>query len=522
MDINRKIGQLFTVGFSGKKITENLRKLIHDYSIGGIILFRENVGTPQELFQLIQDLQNEARAAGYQYPLLIGIDEENGTVKRLGNRSDGYPGAMSLSATGNSQNAFDIGQATGEDLRKFGINWNFAPVLDVNNNPDNPVIGVRSFGETPEQVMDFGINLMKGLQSSGTATALKHFPGHGDTNEDTHHALPEIRHDLSRLNRIELKPFKKAILEGADSIMTAHILFPAIEPEKDKPATLSKNVITGLLRDELNFDGVVVTDALEMDAIAETIGIPNAAVTALKAGVDNLLIGHLPEEQIKAIIKVRKAVELGEISKERIEESFNRMTRLKEKYTSWSEIANRKNSKIDDFYNKEYSDLAERIYQESVTVVREGEAIKKDSSVLVLQPKDVSTTVAEGIESENRLLAEQVEKYIPNTDIQIVGTHLDETEKTNLVNKMEKVDHVILGTITVSDTDNLIEFINEVDLGKKLNVIAMKNPYIGGQFKDINYWINTYEANKYPIDLAVRTLLGDVKPSGNSPVTLDV
>lgn len=521
MDIQREIGQLFTVGFSGKKITNNVIKLIHEYYVGGIILFRENIGTPQELIRLIQDLQQEARAAGYKHPLLIGIDEENGTVKRLGSGNDGYPGAMSLSATQNSQYAYDIGKATGEDLRNLGINWNFAPVLDVNNNPNNPVIGVRSFGETPEQVSEFGIRLMKGLQNAKIATSVKHFPGHGDTNVDSHHSLPIIKHDLLRLEKLELKPFKKAISEGTDSIMTAHILFPALEMNENRPATLSKNVITGLLRDKLNFDGVVVTDALEMSAIHETIGISSAAVEALKAGADNLLIGHLVKEQMKAISRVRKAVKTGEISKERIKESVKRMKILKEKYISWSDLDNLAENKAEIFYNDKYKELTKKIYKESVTLVQEGEKINPNASVLILQPQDELRTIAEDTTADDYTLTSVTKRYIKDVDVEIIGNNLTSEDKSMILEKAKKVDYIILGTISINQNDNLIDFINELSKDKKINIISMKDPYLGKSFKNINYWINTYEMNELPIEIAIQTLLGKIKPSGRSPVTLE-
>ncbi|HLR92520.1 MAG TPA: glycoside hydrolase family 3 protein, partial [Atopostipes sp.] len=231
LNIKQKIGQLFVVGFPGKELTVELKQMIHEYHIGGVILFAHNIGSPDEVLNLTTSLQKEAKQAGYKYPMLIAIDEENGTVKRLGEGAGEYPGAMALSATNHSEYAYEVGKATGDDLYQLGINWNFAPVLDVNNNPSNPVIGVRSFGETPEMVSEFGIEFMRGLQNAGVATAVKHFPGHGDTNTDSHYALPKINHDIERLHKVELVPFKKAIEKGADSIMTAHIVFPALEPE---------------------------------------------------------------------------------------------------------------------------------------------------------------------------------------------------------------------------------------------------------------------------------------------------
>lgn len=521
MNIKRAVGQLFTVGFEGKKMNQKLIKMIHDYYIGGIVLFRENIGTPKELIQLIQDIQNEAKSAGYKKPLFISIDEENGTVKRLGSKYEGYPGAMSISASGNSQYAFDIGKALGKDLKRLGINWNFSPVLDINNNPNNPVISVRSFGETPDQVSKYGIKLMKGLQESGVVATAKHFPGHGDTDVDSHMALPKIAHDLEKLEKVELKPFKKAINEGVDCIMTAHILFPALESEKNRPATLSKNVITGLLRNKLGFNGIVVTDALEMKAISEGIGISNAAVEAIKAGVDNLLIGHLENEQIKAMSTVIKSVKDGDISQNRIEESLNRINTIKDKYLNWPDLDKDIPSKSEKFYSIENNELINNIYEESVTIVKKGNKIDRDSSVLVLQPKDNLRTIAEDTRNDDYIFTNIVKKYIKNVDIKYIDNNLTEEEKLNIMKKLKNINHIILGTISIEEEDNILDFINQISEERSLNIISMKNPYVGKYFDHVNYWINTYEMNKVPIEIAIQTLLSEKWPTGKSPINLD-
>lgn len=518
--MKNRIGQLFIVGFPGKEITPELKNLIHEYNIGGVILFAYNIGTPKEVLELTTALQKEAKAAGYKYPLLIAIDEENGTVKRLGEGAGEYPGAMAISATKDSKYAYEIGKATGNDLLHLGINWNYAPVLDVNNNPNNPVISVRSFGETPEMVSEFGIEFMKGLQSSKIATALKHFPGHGDTNVDSHYALPIIEHDMKRLEKMELVPFKEAIAEGADSIMTAHIVFPALESEEGRPATLSKNIITGLLRKKLEFDGVIVTDALEMDAIAKTIGIANGSVEALKAGVDNVLIGHLPDEQLKALKRVEEAVNNGEIPIERIEESLTRVNKMKEKYLSWEALDLETPEVSEEFNSKEKQQLAQEAYENSVTVLKVGRNLSDKMRLLVLQPKDELRTVAEDVTEDNFTLTQTVKKYVANVDVEIITNSLSKEEKELILKKSKKADRVILGTMVAKKDDDIIQLAKKIGREKPIDIISMKSPYIGKWLSSSNYWINTYEPSKIPVDIAVRTLLGEVKPSGVSPVTL--
>ena len=292
----------------------------------------------QEILALTTELQRTAKEAGHEQPLLICIDQENGVVRRLGEGATIFPGAMLLGATDQPENAYKVGLATGKELKALGINWNLAPVLDVNNNADNPVIGVRSFGESAEKVSLFGKMAMKGMQDAGVITTLKHFPGHGDTNVDSHLDLPIIAHDMERLEEIELKPFVESIQEGADTIMSAHVYFPAIEDQQGVPATLSKKVITGLLRNKLQFNGVVTTDCMEMNAIANTIGTARGGVEAIKAGVDLIMVSHLHHLQKDTIDAIACAVESGEIDESTLNDAFERVTRLKEKYLTWDEL----------------------------------------------------------------------------------------------------------------------------------------------------------------------------------------
>lgn len=521
MDIKKTIGQLFVVGFPGKKITLEIKKLIHEYHIGSVILFSHNIGTTEEVLQLTKSLQKEAKDAGYEYPLLIAIDEENGTVKRLGNDAGEYPGAMAVSATRDLDVAYDLGLATGDDLLQLGINWNYAPVLDVNNNPNNPVIGVRSFGENPETVAKFGVATMKGLQNGGVATSIKHFPGHGDTNLDSHFWMPRIDHSIKRLNDVELVPFKAAINEGADSVMTAHIVFPALEPEEGRPATLSKNIITGLLREELDFKGVIVTDALEMKAISDNFGISEGAVEALNAGVDKVLIGHLPQEQFKALNRVEEAVMNGEISKKRIEESLERVYELKKKYTSWKTIGLENKPQVSKSFNSEKKqELAFKSYEKSVTVLKKGAQLKEDISVLVLQPKDEFSTIAEDIKEDNFILTQIIKKHLDNVEVEIVTNELTTEQYEELLQKTRKYNRIIAGTMSMDKNSSYIKLLQEISESRDVDLISMKSPYIGQEINNSNFWINTYEPTRIPVEIAIQTLLGNTEPTGESPVEL--
>lgn len=328
-ELRSQIGQLFMVGFDGLVPNDHITRLIQQKKVGGIILFRRNVQSPKQLSALCQQLQ-EINAQVSDLPLLISLDQEGGMVMRVEHGVTPLPSAMAFQAAGSIHDCEQLHRISGEEMRQIGINMLLAPVLDVNNNPLNPVIGVRAFGEDPDTVIHYGMAALRGLQSAGVITTAKHFPGHGDTSIDSHFAMPLIAHDRTRLDAIELPPFKAAIAQGVDAMMTAHVVFPAIEKEPGLPATLSKAVLTDLLRGELGFNGVIISDCLEMKAIVDGIGVTQAVLKTLQAGADIALISHQEERQQAAMDAVFAAVESGVISIERINESIQRIKKLKQ------------------------------------------------------------------------------------------------------------------------------------------------------------------------------------------------
>jgi len=331
-ELRKKIGQLFMVGFDALEPNEHITRLIQQHKVGGIILFRRNVESPEQVAALCQRLQ-EINAQVSDVPLLIALDQEGGMVMRIEEGVTPIPSAMAFQAAGSVHDCEQLQRISGEEMRQIGINMMLAPVLDVNNNPANPVIGVRAFGEDADTVIQYGMAALRGLKSAGVITTAKHFPGHGDTSTDSHFALPLVPHDKARLDAVELPPFKAAIAQGVDAIMTAHVVFPAIEKQPGMPATLSKAVLTDLLRGELGFKGVIISDCLEMAAIANGIGVKGVtegAIKTLQAGADIALISHLEERQQAAMDAVFAAVESGVISVEQINESVQRIQKLKQ------------------------------------------------------------------------------------------------------------------------------------------------------------------------------------------------
>jgi beta-N-acetylhexosaminidase len=322
--LDRDVAGLFCIGFHGTSPSLEVLDLIRR-GVNGVILFSRNVAEAEQVAQLVGDLK---RAAGDR-PLLVSIDQEGGRVARL-RAAHGFtelPPMQALGRTRDADLARQVGALLGRELRAVGIDQDYAPCVDVNTNPQNPVIGDRSLSSDPAQVAWLGAALAQGLQSEGVAACAKHFPGHGDTSQDSHEGLPRLPHRLERLRRVELPPFAALARAGVASVMTAHVVFEAIDP--DRPATLSAPVLR-LLRDELGFEGCCISDDLEMKAVAEHFPLEETAPGCVLAGVDALLVCHSATVQHRAIDLVRQAVEDGRIPRERIDEARGRVRRLLE------------------------------------------------------------------------------------------------------------------------------------------------------------------------------------------------
>jgi beta-N-acetylhexosaminidase len=339
--------------------SEDIKTLITKHKVGAVILFQRNVSDGPQLLSLTESLQELAREA--EHPLFIGIDQENGLVTRIkAPIAAQMPGPMAMGATDDPSNAFKVASATAEVLKSFGINMNYAPIADINSEPKNPVIGVRSPSDDPETVGRFVSAQMKGLSQGGIVPCVKHFPGHGDTAVDSHYGLPVISKSRLELDTCELVPFRRAVAEGVESVMTAHISMPGIGSEL--PASLSPDAIK-ILRDDMKYDGLIVSDCLEMDGVRATYGTENSAVMALKAGTDCVMICHTMSAQIGAIEQVVQAVRSGQLSQEAIEASVERVRILKSKFLSDPS----RSGSVDIAAQETF---ASEIYAMSTTVVR--------------------------------------------------------------------------------------------------------------------------------------------------------
>ena len=324
--LRRQIGQLLIAGFDGHSVPVELRSLAHQFGLGGVILFARNIAEPGQVAELCY----EASCLVPDLPLWVSVDQEGGRVARLKAPFTEWPPMATLGRSGDVALAARFARALASELRSVGVNLDFAPVLDVHTNAVNPVIGDRALSDRAEEVARLGAAIVSALQAEGVAACGKHFPGHGDTTTDSHLELPLVEHPIERLRGVEFVPFAAAIAAGVASIMTAHVFLPALDERR--PATLSRRIVSGLLRGELGFEGLILSDDLEMKAIASQYAVPSAAVLAVEAGCDGLLIcsgNHdVQAESLEALIH---AVEEDRLSLSRVDDALARQRRAKER-----------------------------------------------------------------------------------------------------------------------------------------------------------------------------------------------
>src|SRR6266516_2110933 len=468
MSLQEQIGQLLVAGFEGTTPSEEITDLIQHHRVGGVILFSRNIQHTQQVYALTQNLQRIARAAGHHYPLLIAIDQENGLVSRLGEGATIFPGNMALGAAGSEQLAHDVALATGQELKALGINMNLAPVADVNNNPANPVIGVRSFGEDPQRVAHLAAAAVKGYQQAGVISTLKHFPGHGDTAVDSHLALPTIPYTLERLEEVELVPFRSSIAAGAKSVMTAHIYLPCImqhEAQSALPASLSPAVIRGLLREKLDFEGVIVSDCMEMSAITETVGAEQGSVMALQAGTDLVLVSHLYSRQLDSLKAIAAALESGILGLETVRLAAERVVVLTQQKNTLSKVEDR------HFPHEFLVECIRQRHEYVQTIFTSARPAAQEYSEILAASSSADTII-----------------------MATVNAHLD-LRQAELMQCLAQSGRRVIG-------------------------LAVRNPYDLLAFPQLRTYLVTYEYTRPALAAAVRVLFGETQAQGCLPVSL--
>ena len=548
MTLDEKVGQLIFSSINAAYLStdseefERLRHLVRDLKVGGFHVFGSAEAFPQVMLNpvwgggnamrkgepysaalLLNRLQSESAI-----PLLTSGDFEGGAAYIL-NGATRLPRAMVIGATGDEQMAFKAGVVGATEARAIGVNIDFYPVVDVNNNPRNPVINLRSFGEDPALVSKMAVSYIKGIQSTGAFATAKHFPGHGDTNVDTHLGLAVINHPRERLDRVELVPFKAAIAAGVDAVMSSHIVLPALDPAPGIPATLSRPILTGILRDELKFGGLIFTDSMTMDAISKMFSHDKAAAEAVKAGVDFVL--HSPDDDA-AFKGIKAAVSAGEISVAQLNASVERILRAK------ARLGLHVNRQVDPagiaakFGSRAHAQVAQEINDRGLTLIRDERnqvplTAPRDANVLYLSVLDYASGWREGVPS--RTLVPELKKRWPNLTAVEVTDRTTASEYELIRALARRADAVVAGVFV-----RIASYSGRMDLSqaqialldavaaqnKPFAAVCFGNPYTATFLPKLPAVLLGYEFSDFTERAAARALAGEIPIGGKLPIAL--
>jgi beta-N-acetylhexosaminidase len=529
MTLEEKVGQLFmTYAYGDTADTQapadvaanqkahgvdNAAELIDRYKVGGLIYFAwtNNVKNTEQIARLSNGVQDASLSQPRKVPSLISTDQEGGVVFRV--PATELPGSMALGAGRSPQDARTAAAIGGSELKAVGVNWNFAPVADVNVNPANPVIGVRAFSEDPQLTADLTAAQVRGYQEEGIAAAAKHFPGHGDTAVDSHTGLPTIDHTRAEWEQIDQPPFQAAIDQGIKAIMTAHIVVPSLDPSGD-PATLSKPIMTGVLREEMGYDGVVITDSLEMAGVREKYGDARVPVLALKAGVDMLL---MPPDIDLAYNSVLDAVRSGELTKKRIDTSVKRILRLK-----W-DLGLVQDPYVDVSHANQvvrspaHLDAAQALTDRTPTLV------ENDGDLLPLAKTGQSVLVTGWGPTPTAIVAARMEQRGADADVFETGLNPNQAKIDAAVAAARTHDV----TVVLTNRDWMASSAGQRALvrqltatGKPVIAVAVRDAYDIAHFTEVPAYVATYSYSGVSLESAVRVLYGEINPRGKLPVTI--
>jgi beta-N-acetylhexosaminidase len=541
MSLEEKVGQLFVTYAYGDSAdtndpaavahnralygVDNAAQLVAKYHLGGVLYFgwAGNLHNPRQVAALSNGIQRAAAASSPHVPALVGIDQEMGEIVRMGPPATQFPGSMALGASrgargdaGAGDDACTAARITAEELRAVGVNQNYAPDADVNVNPRNPVIGVRSFGSDPSLVASLTARQVRCMQDADVAATVKHFPGHGDTDVDSHTGLPVIHHSRQQWEQVDEPPFTAAVRAGVDSVMTAHIVVPALDPSGD-PATLSRPIVTGLLRERLRFDGVVVSDSLAMQGVREKYGDAQVPVLALRAGVDQLL--KPPDGgfdlQYHAVVD---AVRGGELSEQRVDESVLRVLTLKHRLGLTTSALVDESTVDGRVGTREHAAASRSLTDRTVTLV------KNDGNVLPLVPHSGRKVLVTGADAGvTGLLAGAVaERGLP-ADPLALGENPDRARIGEAVDAARAHDVVLVTTDSAWSAEHegkrqLVAAL--LATGRPVVVAAVVDPYDVAYFPQVSTYLATYGSSEPSLDALVRVVFGEVRPTGTLPVAI--
>lgn len=530
MTLDEKIGQMLVPagpppgGFRSLESDEldTVRRNITEFHVGG---YHTYGGDPAAVALMVNEMQRLAKV-----PLLITADLEGGPAYVLFGATR-LPLAMAMGATGDPQLAYEAGKMTAQEARAIGVNVNFYPVADVNNNPENPVINIRSFGEDPAKVSQFVTAYIRGAQDNGVIATAKHFPGHGDVASDSHLMMPVLDIGRARLESLELPPFRAAIAAGVGAVMSAHINMPRLEPEKGLPSTLSKNVITGLLREELQFGGLVFTDAMDMGGVRASFANDVATVRAVEAGVDLVLFPPDVEASFNAL---KQAVASGRITEARVDESVRRILAAKARL----DLPNPKNRFTDVnrlmslVATREHKDLAQRIADNAITLVRDDRHVlplKPSADLRVLQINLLDTRAGWREGAVGRLFGAELVKRFPKSASVQIDDQSTPFEYDDVRKSVQLADAVIVnayvrvaaykGSVALTaDETRLVRDL--IASGKPFVFTIFGSPFVLAHLPELPSYIATYDISPTAEMAAIRAITGEIAFKGKLPVNL--
>jgi beta-N-acetylhexosaminidase len=503
------------LSFDGLEAPRAILERLRSAPAAGFTLYRwRNAGPPAGVRALTASL---VEAAGG--PLLIAADQEGGQLDTFGDGVTAFPGAMALGATGDERLAARVAHATGLELRAMGVNVCYAPVLDVATDPANPAIGIRSFGSSPEAVARFGAATVRGLAGAGVAATAKHFPGIGDIDRDSHHELPLIPHDRDRFERVELVPFRAAIAAGASLVMSGHVAVPALTGRDDLPATLSSAALRTLLRDELGFDGVTITDALDMHALAQGANQVVDVLAAIGAGVDLLLLGD-PTGRQELERSLVHAAWRGLVDLDAVEASLARIDELR------ARLAAVPSPDLSVVGSTAHRALAAEVAARSITLVRDDAGLvplrfAPDARILAIMPRPSELTPADTSSAEPPLLASALRRSHPRVDELVVSPSPSAAEIAGATEAARSADLIVLGTISASLEPAQVALVEAVvALGRPTITVALRTPFDLASYPASTTHLCTYGLREPSLTALGAVLAGEAEAVGRLPTPI--
>jgi beta-N-acetylhexosaminidase len=518
--MKEQLGYKLMLAFEGYEVPERIAGWIRQRPTGGFSLFRPlNVQSPGQVRALTAELQRLARQAG-QPPLLIATDQEGGQLNALGEETTQFAGNMALAAAADADLAFRTGQAIGRELAAMGVNINYAPNCDLNSNPDNPAAGIRTFGDDAALASQLAAAVTDGLQTAGVAATIKHFPGKGAAKVDSHYELPLIDHSRERLMAVELRPFQAALNTGAKLVMTGHFALPALTGSDELPATLSRAVMDRFLRQELGFDGVIITDALDMGALTQGAGQIVDVLAATRAGVDLLLTTNQPEVQERILAGLGLAYGRKLIRRRHLAPSLERIQALK----AWTGRQTQPDLSVVN--SAAHQQLAQELARRSITLVRDRAELlplklSAGTRVAVIMPQPADLTPADTSSFIQPTLAEAIRTYHTDVDEYITGHLPDPAEIAALKERLAGYDLLIVGTINASMQPAQAALAHELlALNIPAVMVALRVPYDLRAYPQAATYLCSYGILPPSMQALAAALFGQAPITGQLPVAL--